>query len=57
LAVRQSLFPGIPVVFCGLNEFASQRFAGKGLAGFIQKPYQLSALESEFRRVLPSLES
>jgi PAS domain S-box-containing protein len=28
------------------------RFAGKGLAGFLQKPYQLSALETKLRELL-----
>jgi CheY-like chemotaxis protein len=30
----------------------TQRFAGKGLNGFVQKPYQLLTLEAEIRRVL-----
>ena len=37
----------------GYNEQeAVQRFVGKGLAGFLQKPYQLSLLEQKLREVL-----
>ncbi len=44
----------IPVIMSsGYNEQeVSQRFLGKGLAGFIQKPYNLSTLTSVFREVL-----
>ncbi len=28
------------------------RFAGKGLAGFLQKPYELQALAAKLREVL-----
>ena len=31
-----------------------QRFAGKGLAGFIQKPYQLATSRAKLREVLES---
>jgi two-component system, cell cycle sensor histidine kinase and response regulator CckA len=33
----------------------TDRFAGKGLAGFIKKPYQLSSLGTELTRVLKGL--
>jgi len=34
------------IISSGYNEYeVSQKFAGKGLAGFIQKPYKLSALK------------
>jgi PAS domain S-box-containing protein len=33
----------------------TDRFAGKGLAGFIKKPYQLSSLDTELTRVLKDL--
>jgi DNA-binding NtrC family response regulator len=33
----------------------TDRFAGKGLAGFIKKPYQLSSLGTELTRVLKDL--
>lgn len=37
----------------GHNELeVSQRFAGKGLAGFVQKPYTLQALKSALRAAL-----
>ena len=35
------------------EEQIMNRFAGKGLAGFIQKPYQLPKLEERLRVVLP----
>jgi two-component system cell cycle sensor histidine kinase/response regulator CckA len=44
----------------GYNEMeALQRFAGKGLAGFIQKPYSAAALAEKVKEVLahPSGES
>lgn len=43
--------PDIKVIMSsGYNEQAlSQKFAGKGLAGFIQKPYRLSMLKEEIR--------
>jgi CheY-like chemotaxis protein len=31
-----------------------QRFAGKGLAGFIQKPYQLAMSRAKLRQLLES---
>jgi len=31
---------------------ATRRFLGKGLAGFIQKPYQLAYLTAKLREVL-----
>ena len=40
------------ILSSGYNEQeVSQRFVGKGLAGFIQKPYQLSVLEKTLRRI------
>ena len=50
------LHPGVTVILCsGYNEQdATQRFPGKGLAGFIQKPYTLAALEEKLREVLPA---
>jgi PAS domain S-box-containing protein len=46
----------VPVIMSsGYNEQeVSQRFLGKGLAGFIQKPYNLSTLTTVFREVLDS---
>jgi two-component system, cell cycle sensor histidine kinase and response regulator CckA len=32
----------------------TQRFAGKGLVGFLQKPYNLQALVSAIRQALPN---
>lgn len=45
---------GIPVILTsGYNEQEiSDRFAGKGLAGFIQKPYQTAQLINKLREVL-----
>jgi len=45
---------GVRVIMSsGYNEQeVTQQFVGKGLAGFIQKPYQLSALRRTLRRVL-----
>ena len=46
--------PGVRVILSsGYNEQdVTQRFVGKGLAGFIQKPYQLSTLVSVLKEVL-----
>jgi DNA-binding NtrC family response regulator len=48
------LHPGVRVILCsGYNERdATQRFAGKGLAGFIQKPYNMTALREKLTEVL-----
>ncbi len=44
----------VRVILCsGFNEQdATQRFVGKGLAGFIQKPYRFSTLSARLREVL-----
>jgi len=34
------------------EEEAAERFAGEGLAGFIEKPYVMSALRAKLREVL-----
>ncbi len=46
--------PGIPVILSsGYNEQeAVQRFVGKGLAGFLQKPYQLAQLRRKLKEIL-----
>ncbi len=48
------LHPGVTVILCsGYNEQdATQRFAGKGLAGFIQKPYDMAVLREKLKKVL-----
>jgi PAS domain S-box-containing protein len=48
------LHPGVTVVLCsGYNEQdATQRFAGKGLAGFIQKPFDMATLRTKLMEVL-----
>ena len=53
LAMRR-LHPDVTVILCsGYNEQdATQRFTGKGLAGFIQKPYNMDALREKLREVL-----
>ncbi|MEN8758551.1 MAG: response regulator, partial [Desulfobacterales bacterium] len=50
----QRLHPDVTVILCsGYNEQdATQRFAGKGLAGFIQKPYNMAALREKLTEVL-----
>jgi CheY-like chemotaxis protein len=50
----RSIDPHVPVVLSsGYNEVeAIRRFAGKGLSGFIQKPYSASALAEKIRAVL-----
>ena len=47
--------PDVTVVLCsGYNrQDATQRFAGKGLAGFIQKPYNTLELTKKLMEVLP----
>lgn len=46
--------PDIKVIMSsGFNEQeVTQKFAGKGLAGFIQKPYKLSTLQATVKKVL-----
>ena len=50
----RQLKPDIKVIMSsGYNEQEiTQRFVGKGLAGFIQKPYKLSILKLEIQKVL-----
>ena len=50
----QRLHPGVTIILCsGYNEQeATQRFAGKGPAGFIQKPYNMAALREKLTEVL-----
>jgi two-component system cell cycle sensor histidine kinase/response regulator CckA len=50
----QTIDPKVKVLLSsGYNEVeAVQRFAGKGLAGFIQKPYTASALAEKVKEVL-----
>jgi signal transduction histidine kinase/CheY-like chemotaxis protein len=52
-AIR-TLEPKLPVILCsGYNEQeATQRFLGKGLAGFLQKPFGQAALENAVRAAL-----
>ena len=49
------LRPDVTVILCsGYNEQdATQRFAGKGLAGFVQKPYNMAKLRKQLMEVLP----
>jgi two-component system cell cycle sensor histidine kinase/response regulator CckA len=48
------LYPEVKVILCsGYNEQdATERFAGKGLAGFIQKPYDMAVLREKLMEVL-----
>jgi PAS domain S-box-containing protein len=52
----RQLRPGVPVVISsGYNEQeVIQRFAGQGLAGFIQKPYDFKCLQETLGKVLQS---
>jgi PAS domain S-box-containing protein len=49
----KKLYHDVKVIMCsGYNEQeVSQKFAGKGLAGFIQKPYKLSDLKEAIRKL------
>jgi two-component system, cell cycle sensor histidine kinase and response regulator CckA len=41
------------IMSSGYNEQeVTQRFVGKGLAGFIQKPYQYDKLQAKLREVI-----
>ncbi len=46
--------PAVKVIICsGYNEQeVSQKFVGKGLAGFLKKPYQFSDLQEKIQRLL-----
>ncbi|BCL63217.1 hypothetical protein DGMP_39100 [Desulfomarina profundi] len=46
--------PKVKVIICsGYNEQdVSQKFVGKGLAGFLKKPYQLQELQKMIRHLL-----
>ena len=50
----QRLHPGVKVIIC--SGYSEQDvvpcFAGKGLAGFIQKPFSMASLTAEFMRIL-----
>jgi YesN/AraC family two-component response regulator len=49
----KQLRPDVKVIMSsGYNEQeVTQKFAGKGLAGFIQKPYKLSTLEETISKI------
>jgi PAS domain S-box-containing protein len=51
----RQLKPDIKVIISsGYNEQeVSQKFVGKGLAGFIQKPYRLSVLKDVIQQIIP----
>jgi len=50
----RQLCPDIKVIMSsGFSEQeVTQKFAGKGLAGFVQKPYKLSTLRDEIRKII-----
>jgi CheY-like chemotaxis protein len=58
LARMKSLDTGIPIILSsGYSETeATQKFAGRGLAGFLQKPYKAEDLAGMVRRVLSRAE-
>jgi CheY-like chemotaxis protein len=51
--------PDVSVILCsGYNEQdATQRFAGKGLTGFVQKPYDMAELKKKLIEILPDDEA
>ena len=53
------LCPDVRVILCsGYNkQDATQRFAGKGLAGFLQKPFTSSALRKKLEGILPGADT
>ena len=50
----RKLRPNVRVILCsGYNEQdATQRFAGQGLAGFLQKPFNLTTLNQKITEIL-----
>jgi CheY-like chemotaxis protein len=52
----RQLDPGVRVIISsGYNEMeVTQKFAGKGLVGFIQKPYTFETLRAALRAALPA---
>jgi two-component system cell cycle sensor histidine kinase/response regulator CckA len=55
----RSINPKVPIILSsGFNEVeAVRRFAGKGLAGFLQKPYRAATLAEKLREVIPASQS
>ena len=49
----RQLNPDVKVIMCsGFSEHeVTQMFVGKGLAGFIQKPYKMSVLKEAIQRI------
>ena len=47
--------PDVAVILCSgySQQDATQHFAGKGLAGVIQKPYDMVTLQEKLMEVLP----
>ena len=54
LCEMRRLYPDVLVILCsGYNEqVAVQRFADKGLAGFLQKPYTMTTLKEKILAIL-----
>ena len=54
-AEMRNIRPDVAVILCsGYNEQdATQHFAGKGLAGFVQKPYSMVELRDKLMEILP----
>jgi CheY-like chemotaxis protein len=52
----QQLDPAVKVIMSsGFSEHeVAQKFTGKGLAGFVQKPYSLAALKEVLKKVMAS---
>jgi len=50
----RAIRPSVPIILCsGYDEHeATQRFAGQGLAGFLQKPFELEALLAKLGAVM-----
>jgi two-component system, cell cycle sensor histidine kinase and response regulator CckA len=51
----RALAPSLPVVLCSgyQAQELTERFAGRGLAGFVQKPYRLAELRDRLEALLP----
>jgi two-component system cell cycle sensor histidine kinase/response regulator CckA len=50
LKTRTDLFPGVPIVFCGINNFADSRIAGHtDITGVVENPDVLGTLQLALR--------
>jgi len=50
LGIRQELLPGVPLVFCGVNNFAKSMFRGqRGITGVAEEPAYFETLQTALR--------